>query len=226
MIAVHHLGGPLGTSCVGLGNAKRWRRLNVGNHYPEVHIRELSLSLCNLLCNFATFTLPHFHFCRKFRRTRSSKGAQPTNQPMMLTSAKISSRAIAQKGVVGQAATSLISAVGALTCASCSCPSLVCKCGSRQHADATSTNGGIRTYSSSTIAPAPAETIASIEQSFPGAVPNSTLLSTIKSRLAPHGYSADNTLVATSLCADEVNRTLEKDLADTFDMVRTSLSED
>jgi len=146
---------------------------------------------------------------------------------MMLTSAKISSRAIAQKGVVGQAATSLISAVGAsATCASCSCPSLVCECGSRQHADATSTNGGIRTYSSSTIAPAPAETIASIEQSFPGAVPNSTLLSTIKSRLAPHGYSADNTLVATSLCADEVNRTLEKDLADTFDMVRTSLSED
>ena len=142
----------------------------------------------------------------------------------MLTSAKISSRAIAQKGVVGQAATSLISAVGA-SCASCSCPSLVCKCGSRQHADATatSTNGGIRTYSSSTIAPAPADTIASIEQSFPGAVPNSTLISTIKSKLAPHGYSADNTLVATSLCADEVNRTLEKDLADTYDMVRTPL---
>ena len=223
MIAVHHLGGALGTSCVGLGNAKRWRRLNVGNHYPEVHIRELSLSL-TLQLDFATFTLPHFHFCRKFRRTRSSKGAQPTNQPMMLTSAKISPRAIAQKGVVGQAATSLISAVVAC-CACCSCPSLVCKCGS-QHADATSTNGGIRTYSSYTIAPAPAETIASIEQSFPGAVPNSTLLSTIKSRLAPHGYSADNTLVATSLCADEVNRTLEKDLADTFDMVRTSLSED
>ena len=35
MIAVHHLGGALGISCVGLGNAKRWRRLNVGNHYPE-----------------------------------------------------------------------------------------------------------------------------------------------------------------------------------------------
>lgn len=174
-----------------------------------------------------TFTLQlslyhTFTFAGSSDKRDPSKGNnQPTNQPIMLTSVKISSRAIAQKGVVGQAATSLISAVGA--CASCSCPSLVCKCGSRQHADATSTNGGIRTYSSSTIAPAPAETIASIEQSFPGAVPNSTLLSTIKSRLAPHGYSADNTLVATSLCADEVNRTLEKDLADTFDMVRTSL---
>ena len=56
MIAVHHLGGPLGTSCVGLGNAKRWRRLNVGNHYPEVHIRELSLSLCNF-ANFHFTTL-------------------------------------------------------------------------------------------------------------------------------------------------------------------------
>lgn len=55
MIAVHHLGGPLGTSCVGLGNAKRWRRLNVGNHYPEVHIRELSLSLCNF--HFTTLSL-------------------------------------------------------------------------------------------------------------------------------------------------------------------------
>ena len=179
-----------------------------------------------------TYLLCNFHFITTLsllpevpRRTRSLQGEQPTIQPIMLTSAKIFSRAIAQKGVVGQAATSLISAVGAC-CACCSCPSLVCKCGSRQHADATSTNGGIRTYSSSTIAPAPAETIASIEQSFPGAVPNSTLLSTIKSRLAPHGYSADNTLVATSLCADEVNRTLEKDLADTFDMVRTSLSED
>ena len=141
----------------------------------------------------------------------------------MLTSAKISSRAIAQKGVVGQATASLISAVGAYastTCAFCSGPSLVCKCCSRQHADATPTNGGVRTYSSSTIAPAPADTIASIDQSFPGAVPNSTLISTIKSKLAPHGYSADNTLVATSLCADEVNRTLEKDLADTYDMVR------
>ena len=55
MIAVHHLGGALGISCVGLGNAKRWRRLNVGNHYPEVHIRELSLSLCN------------FHFAFNFK---------------------------------------------------------------------------------------------------------------------------------------------------------------
>jgi len=134
----------------------------------------------------------------------------------MLAAAKISSRAVAQKGVVGNAVTSLMSAVGtSVTCASCSCPIPSCRC-SRRHADMSAT---ARTYSSSTTAPAPADTIASIEKSFPGAVPNSTLIATIQSKLAPHGYQSSNTLVATSLCADEVNRTLEKDLADAYDMV-------
>ena len=137
----------------------------------------------------------------------------------MLAAAKISSRAVAQKGAVGHAATSLASAVGtSLSCAACSCPIPSCKC--RRHADISATTStAARSYSSSSTAPAPADTIASIEKSFPGAVPNSTLIATIQSKLAPHGYQSSNTLVATSLCADEVNRTLEKDLADAYDMV-------
>lgn len=137
----------------------------------------------------------------------------------MLAAAKISSRAVAQKGVVGHAAASLMSAVGtSVTCATCSCPTLSCNC--RRHADPSATSTATsRTYSSSSATPAPADTIASIEKSFPGAVPNSTLIANIQSKLAPHGYKASNTLVATSLCADEVNRTLEKDLADVYDMV-------
>lgn len=141
----------------------------------------------------------------------------------MLAAAKISSRAVAQKGIVGHAATSLLSAVGtSVTCATCSCPIPSCRCSSqRRHVDmsATATSTTTRTYSSSSTLRAPADTIASIEKSFPGAVPNSTLIATIQSKLGPHGYQSSNTLVATSLCADEVNRTLEKDLADAYDMV-------
>ena len=140
----------------------------------------------------------------------------------MLAAAKISSRAVAQKGIVGHAATSLLSAVGtSVTCATCSCPIPSCKCSSqRRHADMSATTSTTtRSYSSSSTLRAPADTIASIEKSFPGAVPNSTLIATIQSKLSPHGYQSSNTLVATSLCADEVNRTLEKDLADAYDMV-------
>ena len=145
-------------------------------------------------------------------------------QPTMLAAAKISSRAVGQKGIVGHAATSLVSAVGtSVTCATCSCPIPSCKCRSssqRRHADMSATTSTTtRSYSSSSTLRAPADTIASIEKSFPGAVPNSTLIATIQSKLSPHGYQSSNTLVATSLCADEVNRTLEKDLADAYDMV-------
>ena len=138
----------------------------------------------------------------------------------MLAAAKISSRTVAQKGIVGHAATSLASAVGtSASCAACSCPIPSCQC-SHRHADISATTSiTSRSYSSSSTAPAPADTIVSIEKSFPGAVPNSKLIATIQSKLAPHGYQSSNTLVATSLCADEVNRTLEKDLADAYDMV-------
>ena len=58
MIAVHHLGGPLGTSCVGVGNGNNnCRRLNVGNHYPESPLpgtRVVSLLLS--LSLYRTFT--------------------------------------------------------------------------------------------------------------------------------------------------------------------------
>ena len=130
----------------------------------------------------------------------------------MLAAAKLSSRAAVQKGTVGHVATSVIYAAGtSVTCAYCSCPTPSCNCRSNS-----------RAYSSSTTAPAPADTIASIEKSFPGAVPNSTLIVSIQKKLGPHGYGASNTLVATSLCADEVNRTLEKDLADAYDMVSSA----
>ena len=55
-----------------------------------------------------------------------------------------------------------------------------------------------------------------IDESFPGAQRNKQLVRNIKSALAMYGYGK-NSLVATSLCADEVNRPLERDLAKVFD---------
>ena len=58
--------------------------------------------------------------------------------------------------------------------------------------------------------------IGSIDKSFPGAQKNKELVKNIKSALDKYGYGKDS-LVATSLCADEVNRVLEKDLGAAFD---------
>ena len=58
--------------------------------------------------------------------------------------------------------------------------------------------------------------IHSIDKSFPGAQKNKVLVKNIKSALDKYGYGKDS-LVATSLCADEVNRVLEKDLGAAFD---------
>ena len=58
--------------------------------------------------------------------------------------------------------------------------------------------------------------IHSIDKSFPGAQKNKELVKNIKSALDKYGYGKDS-LVATSLCADEVNRVLEKDLGAAFD---------
>lgn len=55
-------------------------------------------------------------------------------------------------------------------------------------------------------------TVNSIEECFPGALTNEQFCKLIKKNLAKHGYG-DDSLVATSLCCDEVNRTLEKDLS-------------
>eukprot|EP00980_Cylindrotheca_fusiformis_P028320 scaffold22592_cov129-Cylindrotheca_fusiformis.AAC.6 len=57
---------------------------------------------------------------------------------------------------------------------------------------------------------------AKIGMAFPGAVTNDELMKKLSERLTPFGYGA-NSLVATSLCCDEVNRPLEKALAKSYD---------
>ena len=52
--------------------------------------------------------------------------------------------------------------------------------------------------------------MARLREAFPGAIPNDLLLERLGRRLATHGFSADTTLVASSLCSDEVNRPLEE----------------
>lgn len=49
-----------------------------------------------------------------------------------------------------------------------------------------------------------------IAAAFTGALPNAELVAKVTGALAPHGYGATS-LLATSLCCDEVNRVLEKD---------------
>lgn len=60
-------------------------------------------------------------------------------------------------------------------------------------------------------------TISKIETVFPGALKNKSLVSKVNSALSKYGYSKSSSLVATSLCADEVNRVLEKDFAEVYD---------
>lgn len=57
---------------------------------------------------------------------------------------------------------------------------------------------------------------AKIAMAFPGALTNAELMKRVSERLAPYGYGK-STLVATSLCCDEVNRPLEKALAKQYD---------
>jgi hypothetical protein len=52
---------------------------------------------------------------------------------------------------------------------------------------------------------------------FPNALKNADLVSKITERLGKYGYGNKNSLVATSLCCDEVNRPLEKELAAAYD---------
>jgi hypothetical protein len=51
---------------------------------------------------------------------------------------------------------------------------------------------------------------------FPGAMTNNELIKRLSERLDPYGYGR-TTLVATSLCCDEVNRPLEKALTKQYD---------
>jgi Limiting CO2-inducible proteins B/C beta carbonyic anhydrases len=54
--------------------------------------------------------------------------------------------------------------------------------------------------------------VQKIQECFPGAQTNAALMESIRVSLEDHGFG-NSSLVATSLCCDEVNRTLEKDLA-------------
>jgi len=54
-------------------------------------------------------------------------------------------------------------------------------------------------------------TMAQIKKWFPSAIVNQDLVLNIKDALEPYGYG-ETSLIATSLCSDEVNRPLERDL--------------
>lgn len=55
-----------------------------------------------------------------------------------------------------------------------------------------------------------------IDTVFPGALKNKKLVSKVSDSLKKYGYGSKS-LVATSLCADEVNRVLEKDFSAVYD---------
>ena len=76
-----------------------------------------------------------------------------------------------------------------------------------------------RFYSSTARVLQSTEMTASMNKHFPSAVTNADLVSTVSETLeAKHGFKKSDTLVATSLCADEVNRVLEKDFSDKYDL--------
>lgn len=52
--------------------------------------------------------------------------------------------------------------------------------------------------------------MSKLRQAFPGALPNRILLERVATRLIPYGFQQQTTLVASSLCSDEVNRPLEE----------------
>jgi len=51
-----------------------------------------------------------------------------------------------------------------------------------------------------------------INSSFPGAIQSDSLAEKVEGILSSHGYTRENSILATSLCCDEVNRDLEDDL--------------
>jgi hypothetical protein len=53
-------------------------------------------------------------------------------------------------------------------------------------------------------------------EAFPGALTNQELVAMIDATISENGFDRETTLVATSLCCDEVNRPLETDLAGVF----------
>jgi hypothetical protein len=72
---------------------------------------------------------------------------------------------------------------------------------------------------SSKVAVAPSEdgdVVKRVQEAFPGAIRSADLAQKIQSVLSKHGYEDRTTLVATSLCCDEVNRELELDINDIY----------
>lgn len=68
-------------------------------------------------------------------------------------------------------------------------------------------------FGSSSEQVAASESMASmVKAAFPRAISNAELVSKVTGALKEYGYGASS-LVATSLCCDEVNRVLEKDFA-------------
>lgn len=57
---------------------------------------------------------------------------------------------------------------------------------------------------------------AKIEEIFPGAISGVKLAAHVKEVLNRNGYSDRKTLLATSLCCDEVNRDFEQDLTSVY----------
>jgi len=55
-----------------------------------------------------------------------------------------------------------------------------------------------------------------VELNFPGALPTNRMAKQAFCILEKHGFTGDNTLVATSLCCDELNRQLEDDICRKF----------
>lgn len=55
-----------------------------------------------------------------------------------------------------------------------------------------------------------------VKDVFPGALTNAELVSKVTQTLEANGYDKEKTLVATSLCCDEVNRPLENDFSDVY----------
>mmetsp|Transcript_6613 Transcript_6613/g.10088 ORF Transcript_6613/g.10088 Transcript_6613/m.10088 type:complete len:339 (-) Transcript_6613:183-1199(-) len=67
----------------------------------------------------------------------------------------------------------------------------------------------ILSYKSEDSGPSPYE--GEIEKIFPGCIPNDVLREEVVDLLAGYGFTPENTLLATSLCADELARQLEDD---------------
>lgn len=55
------------------------------------------------------------------------------------------------------------------------------------------------------------KTVDKVKSAFPGSLTNDETVKMVTKALSANGYTEKQTLLATSLCCDEVNRTLEKD---------------